>query len=82
MLSSGSGEDGKGSALTELRLHHNRLTAEGGGSLALILGSLASLDVSGNPLGSSGAAALLPSSRASIWFGTAAGILASPRGYG
>lgn len=53
------GAEGAPCALSELRLHHNRLTTQGGGALALVLGSLASLDVSGNPLGSGGAAALL-----------------------
>lgn len=36
-------------ALLELRLHHNRVTGEGAGSIAFILTTLKLLDVSGNP---------------------------------
>ncbi|KAL1515158.1 hypothetical protein AB1Y20_004219 [Prymnesium parvum] len=46
-------------ALSDLRLHQNRMTAQGSGALACVIKHLDSLDVSGNPLGSEGASALL-----------------------
>lgn len=52
-------ERGPGTGLTTLKLHHNRISTQGAACLGQIVGSLKALDVSGNPLGVSGSAALL-----------------------
>ena len=48
-----------GSAMRDVRLHHNRLSAEAAVPLSKALKSLAVLDVSGNALGEGGASVLL-----------------------
>ena len=49
----------QGAAARDIRLHHNRMSATAAVALAHSVGRLSLLDISGNPLGTQGAAVLL-----------------------